>query len=309
MLLLLAEFYATPWALDPTIHAQMEMILERWAAGTRLTQDQIQAAVGTAPQAIAQRRQQAAQASGGAVAVVPVYGVLTHRAYAAQSVSTTLTSTEGLSAQIQAAENNPEVSSIVLDVNSPGGSVFGVQEVGDTIYRARSTKPVIAVVNSIAASGGYWVASQATEVVITPSGMAGSIGAFMAHEDRSQKYAQEGIKRTYVHAGKYKVEGNDSGPLEGEALAYTQSMVDAFYSSFVRAVSRGRGVSVDIARGPDFGQGRMVMAKEAVTRGMANRIGTLEQVIAEQSKASPRRTSGNLSASTASARLQILQAG
>lgn len=307
MLLLLAEFYATPWALDPTIHAQMEMILERWAAGTRLTQDQIQAAVGTAPQAAAQRREQAAQASGGAVAVVPVYGVLTHRAYAAQSISTTLTSTEGLAAQIRAAEANPEVSSIVLDVNSPGGSVFGVQEVGDTIFKARSTKPVIAVVNSIAASGGYWVASQATEVVITPSGMAGSIGAFMAHEDRSEKYAKEGIKRTYVHAGKYKVEGNDSGPLEGEALEYTQAMVDGFYSTFVRAVARGRGVSVETARGPDFGQGRMVMAKDAVARGMANRIGTLDQVIAEQSKPSARRS--NLSASTASARLQILQAG
>lgn len=309
MMLLLAEFYATPWALDPTIHAQMEMILERWTAGTRLTPDQIQAAVGTAPQAAAQRREQAAQAGSGTVAVVPVYGVLTHRAYAAQSVSTTLTSTEGLAAQIRAAEANPEVSSIVLDVNSPGGSVFGVQEVGDAIYQARSTKPVIAVVNSIAASGGYWVASQATEVVITPSGMAGSIGAYMAHEDRSEKYAQEGVKRTYVHAGKYKVEGNDSGPLEGEALAYTQSMVDAFYSSFVRAVARGRGVSVETARSAEFGQGRMVMAKDAVARGMANRIGTLDQVIAEQSKPSARRSNSRLSASAASARLQILQAG
>lgn len=309
MLLLLAEFYATPWALDPAIHAQMEMILERWAAGTRLSPADVQAAVGTAPQAAAQRREDTAKASGGAVAVIPVYGVLTHRAYAAQSISTTLTSTEGLAAMVRSAEANPEVSTIVLDVNSPGGSVFGVQEVGDAIYRARSSKPVIAVVNSIAASGGYWVASQATEVVITPSGMAGSIGAFMAHEDRSEKYAKEGIKRTYVHAGKYKVEGNDSGPLEGEALEYTQAMVDGFYSSFVRAVARGRGVSVETARGADFGQGRMVMAKDAVTRGMANRIGTLDDVIAEQSKPAARRKSGALSASTASARLQILQAG
>lgn len=308
MFLLIAEFYSMPWALDPTIHAQMEMILTRWSSGDRLTPQAIQAAIGDAPQAAAARREQAAQASGGSVAVIPVYGVLTHRAYAAQSVSTQLTSTEGLAAQIRAAEANPEVASIVLDVNSPGGSVFGVQEVGDAIYQARKSKPVIAVVNSIAASGGYWVASQATEVVITPSGMAGSIGAFMVHEDRSAKLAADGVKRTYVHAGKYKVEGNETAPLEGESLAYTQSLVDSFYRSFVHAVARGRGVSVATASGPDFGQGRMVLAKDAVDRGMANRIGTLEKVIAEQSKPSAKRT-GALSAATANARLQIINAG
>lgn len=307
MLLLLAEFYATPWALDPAIHKQMEMILERWASGGRLTPDQIQAAVGDAPRIAAQRREQAAQASGGAVAVLPVYGVLTHRAHA-KAASTTMTSTEELATQVRALEVNPDVKSIVLDIDSPGGSVFGVQEVGEAIFKARASKPVIAVVNAQAASGGYWIASQASEVVITPSGAVGSIGAFMMHEDRSQKYATEGVKRTYVHAGKYKVEGNDTGPLEGEALEHTQAMVDQFYSAFVRAVARGRGVSVETVRGPEFGQGRMLLARDAVTAGMANRIATLDQVVAEQSRTTSRR-SGALSASTAAARLQILNAG
>lgn len=306
MLRLLAEFYTTPWVLDANIHAQMEMILDRWASGVKLSAEQISAAVGNSPQAVAERREQAARAGAGAVALIPVYGVLTHRAHAAGSISTPMTSTENLATLVRAAAQNPDIGSIVLDVDSPGGSVFGVQELAETILSVRGSKPIIAVANAQAASGAYWIASQADELVVTPSGAVGSIGALMAHEDRSEKYAKDGVKRTYVHAGKYKIEGNDTGPLEGEGLAYAQSMVDSFYSSFVRAVAKGRGVSVDIARGPEFGQGRMVLARDAVAAGMANRIATLDEVIAQQLKA--RKRPSNLNASTASARIALLQA-
>lgn len=306
MLRLLAEFYTTPWVLDFAIHEKMEMILERWAAGQRLTPEQVQAAVGDAPQRAAQRREQSAAAGGGAVAVIPVHGVLTHRAHAKQ-ISTTMTSAEELSAVIRAASQSPEIGSIVLDIDSPGGSVFGVQEVGDTIMSARASKPIIAVANAQAASGAYWIGSQATEFVVTPSGAVGSIGAFMVHEDRSEKYAKDGVKRTYVHAGKYKVEGNDGAPLEGEGLAYAQHMVDSFYSSFVHAVAKGRGLGVDVVRGPAFGEGRMLLAREAVANGMADRVATLDEVIAGQQKQLARRSSPALKASTAAARLAVIR--
>lgn len=305
MLRLLAEFYTTPWALDPAIHAQMEAILERWATGARLSATDIQAAIGNAPQVATDRRAQAGAAGGGAVAVIPVYGVLTHRAHALQA-STTMTSTEVLASSLRAAANNPEISAIVLDIDSPGGSVFGVQEVGDVIHGLRGTKPIIAVANAQAASGAYWIASQADELVVTPSGAVGSIGAFMKHTDASEKNARDGIKNTYVYAGKFKVEGNPDGPLEGEGLAHAQGMVDSFYTAFVRAVSKGRGVSVDTVRGPDFGEGRMVLARNAVAQGMANRIATLDQVIADQMK--PRRRTGGLNAATAAAQISVLQA-
>lgn len=305
-MLLLTEFYATPWVLDPDTHAQMQLILERWASGVRLPQADVQAAIGTAPQAAADRRQQAAQAGQGAIAVVPVYGVLTHRARDL-SVSTPMTSTEVLSAQMRSAADNPDISAIVLDVDSPGGSVFGVQEVGDTILSLRGRKPIIAVANAKAASGAYWVASQADEVVITPSGAVGSIGAMMAHKDQSAKNERDGVKTTYIHAGKYKVEGNPDNPLDAEGTSHLQSMVDSYYSAFVRAVAKGRGVSVETVRGESFGQGRMVLAKDAVAAGMANRIATLDQVIADLSR--PKRKTAGLHASTAAAQLVVLQAG
>lgn len=305
MSLLLAEFYNSPWVLEQTTHAKMAEVLERWSMGVRLSSDQIQIAVGDAPQTAAQRQERASAASGGGSMVLPVYGVLTNRAHA-KAASTVMTSAEELSQQIRASVGDPDVARIVLDVDSPGGSAFGVQEVADAIWEARQSKPVIAVVNATAASGGYWIASQATEVVLTPSGMVGSIGAYMAHIDRSAKYEKDGEKVHYVYAGKYKVEGNDTGPMGQETLAYVQSMADECYASFVQAVARGRGVAVGVAGGPSFGEGRMVMAQQAVKAGMVDRVGTLAQVLAEG--ASPPRSSGR-GLGTAQARMRALQLG
>jgi len=309
MMRLLAEFYTTPSAVDPAVHAQMQVLLERWASGMRLSSEQISAAVGNAPQAAAERREQVRASGGGGVAILPVYGVLTHRAYAANSVSTPMTSTETLAAAVRSAVNNPDVGALVLDIDSPGGSVFGVQELGDTIYKLRNVKPIVAVANAQAASGAYWVASQATEIVVTPSGAVGSLGAFMAHTDNSAKYAADGVKKTYVYAGKYKVEGNDAGPLEGEGLVHAQSMVDSFYSAFVRSVARGRDVSVDAARGPNFGEGRMVLARQAVAHGMADRIAPLDDVVAGLLAKKPARPAAKaLNATDANRRIAMLRA-
>jgi signal peptide peptidase SppA len=307
MLRVLAEFYSTIWAIEPAVYQQMEAILDRWSSGIKLSADQIQAAVGNAPRVADQRRDEAVRSGGGDVAVIPVYGVLTHRAYAAQQVSTQLTSTELLAATVRAAAADSQIGGIVLDVDSPGGSVFGVQELGDAIHAVRGVKPIIAVANAQAASGAYWLASQADEVVVTPSGAVGSIGAFMRHSDKSEKNAKDGVKNTYIYSGKYKVEGNPDGPLDPEGLTYLQSQVDSFYTAFVKAVARGRGVGVDVVRGPEFGEGRMVLARQAVQQGMANRVATLDQVIADMRRPAARRP-GGLHASTAAAQLAVLQA-
>jgi signal peptide peptidase SppA len=305
MLRLLAAFYNTPWALDPTTLGVMAQLLDRWALGVRLSDADIEAAVGSAPELAAQRREATAQASAGAVGVVPVYGVLAHRAYSVQNVSSPLTSTERLAQQVRSFGADPAIGSIVLDVDSPGGSVFGVQELGDAIASVRGSKPVIAVANSMAASGGYWIASQADEVVVTPSGMVGSIGVIVPHADLSAAYEKAGVKKTFITAGKYKAEGNDTGPLDDEARVSMQQMVDDYYVAFTKAVAKGRGIGVDRVRGPDFGEGRMKLAKDAVASGMADKVGTLEETIARMSRT---RRAGGMSAHTADRDIQILEA-
>jgi signal peptide peptidase SppA len=306
---LMLAFFSTPWAVEPGVLRLMSGIVERWAAGVKLPEDEIRAAIGDAPEAAVQRRESATAASGRGVAVVPVYGVLAHRQYAVENVSRPLTSTERLAGTLRQAASDPDVGTIVLDIDSPGGSVFGVQELGDALadIRANSGKRLVAVANNTAASGAYWIASQADEIVVTPSGMVGSIGVIVPHTDLSAAYEKAGVKRTYVTYGKYKAEGNETAPLDDDARGNLQAMVDAYGAAFTKAVAKGRGVPVDVVRGPAFGEGRIKIAREAVESGMADRIGTLEDTIARYARSrAPAKT--GMRAENASRDIEILEA-
>ncbi len=280
---IVAEFNSTPWAMLPSSLAMVHDVIARWSSGVRLSAEEIAAAVGVAPAEAAARRDSAA--SIGNVAVIPVLGIISQRANMITEVSSGAgTSTEMVGKKIKSAASDSSVGAIVLDVDSPGGSVYGVHEVAEQIYEARAAKPVVAVVNSLAASAGYWIASAASEVVIAQSGEAGSIGVYAAHIDRSAEMERDGRKMTLISAGRYKVEGNPYEPLSDEARAAMQSSVDGYYAQFAAAVAKYRGASVGAVRG-GYGEGRVLRAEDAVSAGLADRIGTLEQVIAEFSGA------------------------
>jgi signal peptide peptidase SppA len=153
------------------------------------------------------------------------------------------------------------------------------------IRAARSKKPVVAAISGIGASGAYWLASQADEVVVTPSGLVGSIGVVSAHEDVSAAAEAKGVRVTLISAGKYKTEGNSLGPLSDEGLAHAQSMVDEFYGMFVSDVAKGRRVPVDDVRN-GYGEGRVVNARAAVASNLVDRIATVEDVVGELLSAS-----------------------
>lgn len=286
---ILAALAGQPWALDAASFDVMVSVIQRWAAGNILSQGQIVEVIAGAPATVEARRASAQQASAGGVAVIPVFGTIAHRAHMVNQVSGPGgTSTEKLGAAITAAANSPEVGAIVLDVDSPGGAVAGTPELVDRIYEARQAKPIVAVANSTAASAAYWIASAASEFIVTPSGSVGSIGVLGVHEDRSAGLAAEGKKLTFIHAGKYKVEGNSAEPLTDEARATIQAMVDQAYGVMVKSIARNRGVSPDAVRS-NYGEGRVFHAEEALSRGMVDRVATLDATI--ERMANPRRRS------------------
>ena len=296
---IVAEFNSTPWAMLPSVLAAAHEVLDRWASGVRLSAEDISAVIGVAPAEAAARRERAA--TTGSVAVVPVLGIVSQRANMIHEVSSGAgTSTETLARQIKQHAADPAISAIVLDVDSPGGSVYGVEEVAAQIYEARAAKPVTAVINSLAASAGYWIASAAGQVVISPSGEAGSIGVYAAHIDRSAELERAGRKPTLISAGRYKVEGNPYEPLTDEARAAMQASVDGYYAQFVADVAKHRGTSAGAVRG-GYGEGRVLRAEDAVSAGLADRIATLDQVIAELSGAKRGR-----SADSARRRLSLI---
>jgi signal peptide peptidase SppA len=207
----------------------------------------------------------------GQITVIPVLGMLSQRG----GMSTV--STEEIGSAVDKAAIDPQVASILLEFDSPGGEVFGTDELAARIAAASKAKPVVAAVNSQATSAAYWAASAATEIVVTPSGEVGSIGVVGIHEDLSTAMSNEGIKITLVSAGENKTDGNPYEPLSEEALAQMAAAVGRYYSMFVSRVSKGRGVSQ--AKIQNTWRAKTYGAEEAVELGLADRIGTLSDAI------------------------------
>lgn len=264
-----------PWAMLPSHLAALTEIVELRARGVKLPKESKRERIEAA------RRTPGMASAPGSVAVLNVFGPMAQRMSLFSEISGG-TSTENLQATFQAAMADPNIGGIVLNIDSPGGSVYGVQELGAVIAAgvASGSKPVVAVANSMAASAAYWIGSQAGELVVTPGGEVGSIGVIAAHEDVSQAADAAGLKVSFITApeGGYKAEGNSYQPLSAEARDHLQGVINEYYDAFVRAVASGRRVSLTRVR-EDFGKGRMVTGARAVELGMADKVATLQEVI------------------------------
>jgi signal peptide peptidase SppA len=264
---------ATPWALMPErIAAYASVLARREARG-------ILAGEEDGPEYMAAARGRG-NARSGAIAVIPVYGTVVQRA-SQIDICEGGTSTQQISAALSDAEADDTVAQILLDIDSPGGSVYGVQELAAQIMQAK--KPVIAVANSLAASAAYWIGCAASEFYMTPGGEVGSIGVWMAHQDWSKALAEAGVDTKLISAGKFKVEGNPYQPLGEDAERFMQSRVDDYYASFSKGVAKGRKVGIDQVRN-GMGQGRVLGADQALAEKMVDGIATCDDVIAKMQR-------------------------
>lgn len=270
---ILAHVAASPWAIEPAKGQVIAEFLSRKAAGETIPRAEVEVAM-----AAARDRRPKGRSRSGSVALVPLYGVMTQRSDLFTEVSG-LASTEAVGRQIDEAAADPAVEVVVIDIDSPGGQVYGTAELAAKVAAAASRKKVIAVANSLAASGAYYVAAQASEVIVTPSGQVGSIGVFRMHVDQSEALKQAGRVVTLVSAGERKTAAYPGLPLGPLGLAEIQNEIDDYYDQFVRAVARGRNATLTKVR-EGFGRGGMVRAEGAVREGMADRVATLGDVLA-----------------------------
>ena len=264
-------FFGSEWAIQIEKLEAMLEFLNCKNAGIIFSAEQIQERISSGSEKTA--------FTSGQIAVLPLVGVISSRMDLMESISGGQ-SAETFGRQFDAAVNDADIAAIIIDIESPGGTVQGVQELAAKIYAARGRKKIIAVANSFAASAAYWIGAAADEFVITPSGEVGSIGVYTLHLDESEADKQEGLKYTFISAGKFKIEGNSTQPLGDEAKAYYQGRVDARYETFTGDVAKFRGVSKTDVKN-NFGQGRMLLADDAKKAGMVDRIATLDEVIEE----------------------------
>jgi len=276
----------TPWAILPSMLTTICDLLALHAEGGRLSEEEIRARLDTAATANGARLFGLGGRQQGAVAVLPLYGVISQRVGLLTEISGG-TSTQQFTALFRQALEDPQVGAIILDVDSPGGSAFGVPELAEVIFQARGQeKPVVAVANAMAASAAYWIATAAEEFVVTPSGEVGSIGVRVVHEEVSERLARSGVRVTDISAGRRKNVGSPHTALSEDDRAAIQTRVNDYYALFADDVARFRGVSPREVR-TGFGEGWVVGAKEAVALGMADRLETLDETIERMMRRRP----------------------
>lgn len=274
---LIAAILGRPWMIDETSEAwaAIQDVIELRSAGIRLEEAEIQARIDAAASS---RGPRAGGATAGSVAVVPLYGLISPRSNLMTAMSGGTTA-EGFVRNFKAAMADPDVSAILIDVDSPGGNVQGIEEAATVVREARGQgKAIAAIAQHNAHSAAYYVVSGVDEIVVTPSGRVGSIGVIGMHAEFSEAEKAAGITWTVIKAGKFKGEGNPHEPLSDDAKASMQADADAIYGQFVAAVAKGRGIPIAKVKS-DYGQGRSMLAKAALAAGMVDRIDTFENTV------------------------------
>lgn len=271
-----------PWAITPEAFETVCEIIDRRAAGVKLTSDEIAEIVRESNAEFAEKHAAAkalqAPGTGTAVAVIAIYGTILPRPVSNLSGGGGTALTSFMDA-FKAADADPSVGAILLDVDSPGGSAALVPEAAAMIRDA--SKRVNAIANTTCCSAAYWLASQVNgDFFGSPSAMIGSLGVFCRHIDYSGQLAQDGITVTHISAGANKVNGNQYEPLTDSARADLQAMVNECYDDFVTSVARGRGVDPQEVL-DSYGQGRTFSAVAAAGLGMIDRVATFDEVVAQ----------------------------
>lgn len=174
--------------------------------------------------------------------------------------------------------SDDSIRGVVLAIDSPGGVATGSLEAADEIAALAAVKPVYAVADHYALSGGYLCAVAASRFYVSRIGEVGSIGVVWPHVDQSQRDRDSGLAVTFVTYGEKKVDRSPHVPLSDGARKDLQAKVDVIGDAFVSAVASGRGLTEDDVRATEAG---IYMGQEAIEAGLADEVGTVEQAVAD----------------------------
>ncbi len=217
------------------------------------------------------------QSKKDAVAVIPVYGAISQGA----SSRSWDRGSQQIARRIKLMADKKEVKAIVLDINSPGGSVGAVQEIYSTILRAKMTtkKPFIARFGEVSASGGYYIASACDLIVAHPGTITGSIGVIFSVSNFEGLMKKVGYKSDAIKSGKFKDIGSPTREMTPDERKLLQAMIDDSYGQFVAAVAQGRKMTVEQVK--VLADGRIFTGSQAKENGLVDKLGDLQDAVDE----------------------------
>ncbi|MBF0481813.1 MAG: signal peptide peptidase SppA [Desulfovibrionaceae bacterium] len=194
----------------------------------------------------------------------------------------TIVDPEKIDDWIKELREDDDVKGVVVRINSPGGVVGPSQEIYEAVKRLAGKKPVVASMGAVAASGGYYVACPATEIIANPGTLTGSIGVKAELVNAQNLLDKVGVTFFSVTSGKLKDAGCPFRPMTDEEKAYFESMVQDLKRQFVRDVAAGR--KMDPARIDELADGRAYSGEQALAVGLVDKMGGLEDAFDDLKK-------------------------
>jgi signal peptide peptidase SppA len=263
-------FFARPWAVNETTLLVMKEIVDRHLRGEKLSIEDIQARIGD------NKKEDASYEVVDGSAIIPIYGIISKRMTWFKMLCGGA-STQGIRNQMKEALEDPNVKQILLDIDSPGGSVDGTPELAEFIYSSRGRKPIHAYASGQMCSAAYWIGSAADKIYATKATEVGSIGVFAVISDYTVQNHNDGIRTDVVRAGSFKATGHPDRYFSAEDRAIVQTEVNTYYELFIEAVAKNQGISIDEAK--KLADGRVHIGRQALDAGLIDGIDEIESAI------------------------------
>jgi len=260
------DIITSPWAISPECLTEIRQVYAAHMRGDKINWEGIKASIDS----FGPSRSENLYTVQAGVAVIEITGPITKGSSFLSFLFGGMT-VDDISNAFAMALVDDAVQSILLLVNSPGGSILGVQELASQIYEGRGQKPITTYCDGVMASAAYWLGSASGKVYISgQTNMIGHIGVIFTHI--TDKWEDE----TKFYAGKYK-HIDAGGELNDEDKGILQARVDYIYSIFVSDIAKFRGVSTETVLS-NMAEGRVFLGQQAVTAGLVDGIATFDSV-------------------------------
>lgn len=288
---LLDALYSNAWAITDGKLRDIEAMVQRHAAGDSLPESKIEQIVAENERAEVDglmafdRVESGMYMRKGETAYVPLHGTIVSRAgFIARASGAT--SPQSFQKRLRAAASDEDVSRIVLDIDSPGGTVAGTIPAANTVAEVAQDVEVVAVAENMVASAAYWIGSHADRLVVGEGAQVGSIGVIAVHRDHTGKLEEEGIKSTIVRVQGDKALGHPEEEFSEEARDVWEERLTGYYNLFAKAVAGSMNISETDLR-DEIGS-RSYMGRDAVEAGLADQIGSLATVLQSNDNYEPK---------------------
>lgn len=226
------------------------------------------------------------------IGILPLTGVITGNPITRESAETSQfgNRTANMVARVRYAlrkfEAVPNLSSLILYIDSPGGSVVASDEIYRMIsaWKGKTNVKVIAYLHSVAASGGYYVAQSGDTIIANPNGLTGSIGVILSMMNFSELAHNFGVKAEYIKTGKYKDMGSPFRAMAPEEREILQSVVDESFETFISVIAEGRKNRLALWEIRELADGRIFTGAQAKQNGLVDENASFEEVLEKQIK-------------------------